>query len=221
MKNSRLLILLIATFISVNSYSQNEFDVRKAKWGMTIAQIKDSELPLTPTKEEPSIGTNGAKTDLVYENVIINDIKTTLYFTFQNGKLLEITYAFNKTWQKADMKFSDKVMSTQFIYKSLINEKKMQPLDCWMYDDFNLKYYESFTKNKTCEYSSVELLDDIEKVGLKNNFKQVTYRLKNKRSYVLITYELANEDAIYNKFIGWVKISAHGDALKDTKDSGF
>lgn len=109
-------------------------------------------------------------------------------------------------------------METQFIYKTMINDKKMKPTNCWSY---GLKDYSDFSKKYTCDYTSEQLLEDIQQKGIQNNYEEVFYVLTNNRTYVSMQYRLLDNDPIYKLIIGWVKISAFGEATKETKDSGF
>ena len=220
-------IIVLASLLIFNGlyiHAQEQFDIRKTKWGMTIEQVKQSELPLTPPPEAPSGILHGTKketkNEITFENVVINDINTTITYRFQNGKLIEVAYRLNKNSPKKDMGLYDKVISTHFVFNNLINEKKMIFVDCWSYGlkaygDFNVKY-----KN-THDYTSVELINDVQKIGTQNGFQDVDCRLKNERTSVRLKYRLIDDDPKYEAIIAWITFSPCGNAENDAKDSGF
>ena len=225
MKNFKIVVLSsLFIFNGFYIHAQEQFDIRKTKWGMTVEQVKQSELPLTPPPEAPSGILHGTKketkNEITFENVVINDINTTITYKFQNGKLIEIAYRLNKSREKKEMGLYDKVISTQFVFNNLINEKKMNLVDYWSYGlksygDFNVKYKD------THDYSSVELINDVQKIGTQNGFQDVDCKLKNERTYVRLKYRLIDDDTKYKAIIAWITFSPWGQAEKDAKDSGF
>ena len=211
-----LFFIHVFSFMALNALSQTDFDIRKTKWGMTIAEVKSSEEPMTASKEEKT--NSGTQIELQYDNVIVSDVKTTIIYTFENGRLVEISYRFDRTWQGKEMNLTAKVMATQFVFKSLIDDKKMKVIQCWSY---GLKTYGQYTGKNNCGYTSTELISDIEKVGLQNKEQYVNFHLNNNRTYANIQFKLVDNDPIFKEIIGWVTFSAFGDAEKSSKGSGF
>lgn len=214
MKTNILTIILL--FMTLGSYSQADFDVRKTKWGMTISEVKLSEEPMTPSNESKT--DNDTKIEVQYDNVVINDVKTTIIYSFENGRLVDISYRFYRTWQSKEMNLAAKVGATRFVFQSLIKDKKMTIIRCWSY---GIKTYEQYTGNNSCNYFSNELINDIEKVGLQNKHDEINFHLNNNRTYANIQYRLIDNDPIYKQIIGWVKLSAYGVASENYKGSGF
>lgn len=79
MKKIILIILILPQFI----FAQENFDVRKSNWGMTLNQVKNSENTIIPIEENYK--------ELVYNNIeLSNGTSCKLTYGFSNGKLNKV-----------------------------------------------------------------------------------------------------------------------------------
>jgi len=117
-KNMKLFLIFFATILWNTLYSQ-ENDVRKTRWGMTMAEVITSEYPMTPNKVTDS--------ELIYENVELSHSQlVTISYDFKNKQLSEVTYSvygFNSGEYKGTCKnivsLNDKVRFTSFVFDAL------------------------------------------------------------------------------------------------------
>jgi hypothetical protein len=204
-------LLSVLLIIIQNSYGQ--YDIRKVNWGMTMEDVKQSELPLKPNEERYNKSYN--QQEITYTNFTINQTKTDLTYAFQNGKLISITYTFYKTWQRDISSLFDKILYTKFVFENL-KEKNFNQFGCWSYGTHS---YSTYTKKYSCDYNDKSLVNDVERVGLQNKATYVLYSLRNERSHGRMTYFLLPH--ISPEIIGFIEISADYNLKKELEGKGF
>ena len=208
------IILSLSTFISANCFSQNQFDVRKVKWGMTQQEVLNSELPRVPSTKNVN--------KLLFENVILGDMPTvdaSLYYTFTNGRLSEVTYTFNRTYQPMNMTLFKKVKSLDPLFE-FITKKKMELLFCWELEGPGLFSYEKNTGDTQCGFDEI-FLTKVEKVARENKAYEAQLHYKGDRSRAWVRFNFDNSDAVFKDIIGWATFTPQYNVKKETNDSGF
>lgn len=113
-------ILLIIVLFTSNFITSQEFDVRRANWGMTMDEVKNSEKPLIATTEDNN--------EIVYENVFLNDrVKSIITYTFSNGRLIKVRYIVlgpddinSRGTCENIIPLQKKIITTKFIFDALV-----------------------------------------------------------------------------------------------------
>jgi len=213
------LIIITISLINITAYtfSQN-FDVRKTKWGMTIKDVLNSELPLTPYKQIDTTfqSTFVINNEVIFKNVIIGNLIANIYYYFSNEKLVEITYKFNNN-KDTIYSLYDKVLKTLFIYNILTNEKSMNKLYCWTYDNAS---YKVFSGKTDCDFANKEVVDNVEKTGKAINYvNKAMYVLNNKRTNASIEFNIKGSSA--KNTIGCINFTPSTEVNKELKINDF
>jgi len=95
--------------------SNDRFEFRKTRWGMTMDEVKSSE-DISPSKEKDNY--------IVYKEQF-NSIPSTLGYIFVDGKLVKAAYLFNERYQNPD----DYIVTYERIKGLLINDYDPPTLD--------------------------------------------------------------------------------------------
>jgi len=119
---NKLFPIVVALLIAFTLSAQDQFDVRKTKWGMSISEVMSSEYPLTPTDTKSD--------ELKYANVeLSNGQKSTIYYFFKNAKLTKVTYTvfgYNADFSRGTcshiIPLYDKIKYTNFIFEAIKNK---------------------------------------------------------------------------------------------------
>lgn len=117
-----LITTAILVFFVFDVAGQEQYDVRKSKWGMAISEVMASEYPLTPTKTKDN--------ELEYSNVELSKgMKATILFSFTNAKLTEvryIMYGYNANFSRGTctniIPLYDKIKYTDFVFEAIISK---------------------------------------------------------------------------------------------------
>lgn len=99
-------LILILSFVSV-AYAEEDFDVRKVRWGMSEVDVRYSETGFKPA----AISAN----TLVYTEEVFSH-PCSIAYEFINNKLFSITYAF-------DVKDSGDALMLTHKMKTILGEK--------------------------------------------------------------------------------------------------
>ena len=95
--------------------SNDSFEFRKTRWGMTMEEVKSSE-DISPSKEKDN--------NIVYKEQF-NSIPSTVGYIFVDGKLVKAAYLFNERNQNPD----DYIVTYERIKGLLINDYGPPTLD--------------------------------------------------------------------------------------------
>jgi hypothetical protein len=212
--NKTILALILLFFCHIG-FSQN-FDVRKACWGMTINDVVKSEL-LTPGRQTDTTfqSTFLINSELVFHKVIIGNLVSDIYYFFSNGKLVEVRYQINNNKDSIQSLF-DKVLKTKFIYNLLTTEKLMNRLYCWTYDNAS---YQVFSGKSECEFANKAAVDNVEKIGISVNYvSKAMYVLHNISSNASFEYWLKDKS---NSILANINFTPTSQTSKKLKLNDF
>ncbi len=200
MKTKLLLLILL---FSIPLLSQEKYDVRKAKWGMTISEVKASEYPLVG-EDHDGAATKLFEFDICYYDVTIgNDHKASIIYSFTNKRLTEISYQMYGR-NDPDRKGTDshfipllkKIEYTNFVFDALQKDKHMTCSHGWC-DPFSSKlnipanFHTCGTDAQTVEY--------IEKAGDLAHITTLSIGFENERSYATFYFnQYQNADKTNN-----------------------
>jgi hypothetical protein len=170
-------ILLLGILLTCNSIFAQEFDVRNAKWGMSINEVMSSEYPLTPDDKDSG--------ELEYKNVeLSNGGKATILFTFKNRKLNEVKYimygydaSFSKGTCKNIVSLYDKIRYTSFVFDALMLKEYKCHMGWYLVNCSNTYPvgYDNCDLDKTT-------IDKIEKAAREVRCEQIGLSYENKRT---------------------------------------
>ncbi len=115
---STILLLLFVLTVA----GQEQYDVRKTKWEMSISEVMASEYPLTPSKATVN--------ELTYSYVELSKgQKATILYSFTNAKLTEvryIMYGYNADFSRGTCTYIiplyDKIKYTNFVFEAVKNK---------------------------------------------------------------------------------------------------
>ncbi len=153
------IFILFIIFIYSLCYAQEEnFDVRKVKWGMTQDEVLNSELPNKPFKR--------MKDSFAYNEKIDNKNSLIIY-QFKDNKLYQVVYKFDINNSREDNLFKMNIIS--ILEKKYIKNQEISenPLLRGLVEEFynNNTSINIFTKNKEIiiSYQSLESKNESEK----------------------------------------------------------
>lgn len=214
-------IFLLFTFSII---AQEQYDVRKTRWGMSISEVMASEYPLTPTVTKSD--------ELEYSNVIIDNAqKTRIIYTFKNGKLSIVgytIYGYNAEFSRGTcshfVSLYDKITYTNFIFKTLTEDKAMKCNMGWYLSDH---YFESPFKN--CDLSK-QTIDKVEQFASDKNSEGIELQYTNERTEakfrflqhqnIKVNLDFKCDDEYYNIYY-WLSFQPSYQLRKETKKSDF
>lgn len=218
MKNILLFLFIIPSIL----YSQN-YDVRKLKWGMSISDVKSSEIPLTPFSEEND--------ELRYNNIDLNGtMSSSIIYTFSNGKLIEVRYivygpkdVYSKGTCENKISLSKKMILTNFIYNALI-DKNMKPVVGWRVTGTNVQ---ENPKLKNGGYDS-EITKTLEEEVKRYNGLEVNLLLSNERTYANLSIKTSStnyslfdcDDDFYNTYL-WLVFTPSSQVESEIRKRTF
>lgn len=123
------LIFPALLFLSITIHAQGTYDVRQAKWGMSMNEVLKSE------KAKPVIGTRSFKDaggasitedEITYENMLLdNGLTSKVCYYFNNKILTEVMIIIygnstsNRATKSKPISFFDKVKNTTYIISAL------------------------------------------------------------------------------------------------------
>jgi hypothetical protein len=204
-KITSILILVLPLII----LGQNEFDIRKVNWGMTIENVVSSEYPLQPTREDGK---------LEYSKVDIgNGFLAKIIYSFTNKRLTEVKYVIYRLNQNSKDKapsivpLHTKVFMTQYIFNSF----KEKGYECWLGWHMNAvsskEMLEKFGSTGICDLDET-FVKKIEELAIEKNSIDAIVTFENERSNASFRFnEYQNElNYEYYKKPDWL-----------TKDSEF
>ena len=189
----KIIILILLIFSASVLFAQDNFDVRKTKWGMPKSEVISSEYPLHPVKFTDNAKYN--ESILFFENVELNNSLTAdIYYKFSNGKLINVRYGiygtkYFDTRGTCDniIPFINKVQLTKSIFEAL-------KLKGFNFDKFGWYFNHLPTiirENGGIFYESslnYSILSILEKTAAEKNFCQIGIVLEKDRTIVEVAY---------------------------------
>lgn len=220
----RILFFLI---FPVVVFAQDNFDVRKTKWGMTLDDVKKSENTLVPFQEKFN--------ELIYNDIELNEsIKCKLIYTFSNGKLIEVLYLvygpndeYSRVTCENNVPISYKLEKIDFIFKAFLN-KKMIPFDTgWSIQGSKLEKLDERLKRGNTDTSTFKLIQDeldrVKGTGASISFENArnwaNFRIKHFVKEDFNGYFKCNDD-YYNTYL-WLKVTPSYEVEKELKRNDF
>jgi hypothetical protein len=134
----------ILLFLVLSAVAQEQYDVRKTKWGMAISEVMASEYPLTPSETKVD--------ELKYSYVeLSNGHKATILYSFTNAKLTEvryIMYGYNAEFSRGTctniIPLYDKIKYTNFVFEALKSKGMKCDMGWYLVNCSNVKTKSSF-----------------------------------------------------------------------------
>jgi hypothetical protein len=100
----KIILFLIITFpttvFAEDFTNGGNFDFRKAKWGMTLAEVKKSE----------EISVHDSSDKMLLYHTVLNQKDAEIEYLFSNGKLTQATYTINEGYYDPADTYDDFVM---------------------------------------------------------------------------------------------------------------
>lgn len=220
-------IILFILIFPGTFFAQENFDVRKTNWGMTINEVKKAENIIVPFSESPN--------ELVYNNIELDEgINCKLIYKFSNGSLIEVLYLVygpNDNYSRGTCEnivpISYKLDKIKFIFDALF-EKKMTPFFTgWSILGIQFAKVDDRLKNGRTDRETFIL---IQQELIRLNGTGVTISFENKRNFA--SFRLSNftkqdfistfkcNDDYYNTYL-WLNISPSYEVKKDLKKRDF
>lgn len=224
-----LTILLVSSFYL---YAQNDYDVRKAKWGMTMSEVINSEYPMNPETKN---------NEVIFKNVDIgNTFKANLVYGFTNGKLMSLEYTVygsgpTKSTCEKIIPLIRKVGYVNYIFKAL----KVKGYKCrmgWYFEGKQITLAQITGKredhwNANTDENTIALVNKIasEKeetrvnVGFENSRSDVTFSFNehhNEKFQMPVEYRLPCDHEMYN-IIFWLRYSPNYKTEKQMNQNMF
>jgi hypothetical protein len=167
----------ILLFLVLSAVAQEQYDVRKTKWGMAISEVMASEYPLTPSETKVD--------ELKYSYVeLSNGHKATILYSFTNAKLTEvryIMYGYNAEFSRGTctniIPLYDKIKYTNFVFEAL----KSKGMKCdmgWYLVNCSNAYPVGYSN---CNLTK-ETADKIEKAAIDINCERIGLNYENERT---------------------------------------
>lgn len=205
-----LTVLILIYF--TKTFSQS--DLRNVKWGMTVEEVKNAELPSVGVLEKNIVGFannqnmyNGEQ--LAFDNVNIDNSNVTIYYYFENGLLNKATFRFNYSIYNSDN--STKSLSMRFRDMSVIfNSLKERNFNTFGW----VEIAECLGYENAKKYTN-EILEKVEICSMNKLNMQLYFQ--SSRTNVEILIPTKKDTFIYSKYIGFVKFKSN----LSIKKSGF
>jgi len=179
---------------------QDQYDVRKTRWGMTISEVVSSEYPLTLSEDND----NAVGRYIIYSLVELSyGWKAEIIYWFTNSKLSKVTYSIYGYNNKNDMgtythiiPLYDKIQYTNFVFEALRN-KGMKCSKGWSLINNKETAYKHDYYN--CNFDK-ETINDLEKAASENNSTLINITFSNERTDALISFnQYQNDDEKFKK----------------------
>ncbi|MFI5164720.1 MAG: hypothetical protein ACHQHP_05690 [Bacteroidia bacterium] len=180
------IIHLLLISAGLKTFAQEQYDVRKTKWGMTYDEVISSEPTLNPLEKD---------TDHIrYENVELqNGITTSINYVFKNRKLAEVSYIIygaNVTAARGTctnrISLYDKIQFTSFIFNAL----KVKEMNCKIINNkgWQLQDVHPEIGLDSCKLDR-ENIEKMERLSLENDHKIICLYFENKRTQANFRFE--------------------------------
>jgi hypothetical protein len=228
----KILVFTILLLNSIYLFAQNDYDVRKVKWGMTISEVINSEYPMNPEIKDDEVA---------FRSVDIgNTFKANLVYGFINGKLMSLEYTVcgsgpTKSTCEKTIPLIRKVNYVNYIFKAL----KTKGYKCsmgWYFEGKQTTLVQTTGKredywNANTDENTISLVNKIasEKeetrvnVGFKNNRSNVTFSFnehQNDKYQMPSEYRVPCDHERYN-IILWLRYSPNYKTEKLLKQNMF
>ena len=220
------IILFILIFPGI-LFAQENFDVRKSNWGMTLNEVKNAEKTIVPFSESSN--------ELVYNNIELNEgINCKLIYKFSNGILIEVLYLVygpNDNYSRGTCEnivpISYKLDKIKFIFDALI-EKKMTPFFMgWSISGIQFAKVDDSLQNGTTDRETFKLIQEelirLNGTGVTIAFENArnfaSFRISNFTKQDFISSFKCNDD-YYNTYL-WLNITPSYEVKKDLKKRDF
>lgn len=188
------IILSFSFFFTITVQAQN-YDVRKARWGMTINEVVSSEYPLVPSKSNEK--------EIRFDNIQILNNKATIIYEFSNKQLFEVRYIIYGANDSGKRGSCDKIISLydKVNYTSTIFEAiKSKNYKC------NLGWYLNCESNNyPLGYGNCNLdkksINAMENFAFEKNCTEIILSFENERTNLSISFnQYQNSKLKYNTF---------------------
>ena len=219
-------LIFVLTALSFTVLGQNDF--RNVKWGMTIDEVKKAETSPLTKEGKNLVGVADGKEqydgmELVYDEVTVAGEKATLYYEFQNGRLIKcrVVYKYG-FYLKVDDPIAKKILEFNELYTALKDKgfSYIKPFQCGDY--LGVPDYSNPDNNKLLKMSDVtqETVDLIEKMVMEKQYKSVFFHVKNERSICSLEFPTRHADGV-KFFAAIMTLHPNGDVKKKIDGSDF
>jgi len=188
----KLLLVLLSLNVFSQTKSIQEFDVRNAKWGMSIETVKSLEQYNKDIRLIDTLILNDEINQILQINsLIINNTETNLFYGFRNNRLVKVSFQFVNI---DTTNLFNSVLKVYPIFNLLVSEKQMQPLACWSYEN---ESYKKLSGKEACKFKSKFDVDNVEKIAIQHKtIKKVIYSLENKRSIATFLFNINADNKV-------------------------
>lgn len=174
-------------FLTLTVTAQDQYDVRKTKWGMAYSEVMSSEYPLLPTESQDD--------QLTYDNVKLqNGSSASITYYFKNRKLIKVAYwifgynfyPYRGTCTNKISLF-DKIKYTSFIFDAL-KEKGMKCSFGWLIEINDMNIVKNEIVPFKCNFNK-DIIEKMEKLSENNGHKTISLYFSNERTNATFWFE--------------------------------
>jgi hypothetical protein len=179
----KIIISTLLSFFIFTARAQDQYDVRKTRWEMSVNEVIASEYPLTPSE---------TKTDgITYASVKLSNGNTAkIYYSFTNAKLTKIYYDMYGNQSSISRGTCTKIISlfhkinfTHFVFDDL-KEKRMKCDMGWYLVNCSSAYPVGY-KNCNLDQKTIEKM---EKAAKETNCERIALNFENERTDALFYF---------------------------------
>jgi hypothetical protein len=200
----KILFGLLAISITASSQTINDF--RGLTWGMSIEEVKKTEIAPLTKEEKNLIGIKNGQEYydgllLLYENVTVGGKKADIYYEFKNGKLTKLRVVYTTTLAGNEGEMSQRINSFSDLFNTLSKKqfRITDPIQCGDHA-YSGPDYKNPDNQKIADMNDRNIDNEklalVDKMVSEKNYKSVFLRIESERSRGLINFYTKYSDMV-------------------------